>query len=85
MLFFVIPYPHSFPLFQICDLGLQMAAAQASTADLERVFSSMGLVWSKLRSRMSSERAHKLTFVNHCLNHYAADSESEFEESENEN
>ena len=40
----------------------------AATAGLERIFSTFGLVHSKLRNRLGTEKASKLTFIFRCLN-----------------
>lgn len=42
--------------------------AKASTADVERVFSSFGVVQSKLRNRLGLEKAAKLVFLFKMLN-----------------
>ena len=40
----------------------------ASSASIERVFSSFGLVHSKLRNRLGVEKAGKLVFLHKILN-----------------
>lgn len=42
--------------------------AKASTANVERIFSSFGLVQSKLRNRLGTEKAAKLVFLFKMLN-----------------
>jgi hAT family C-terminal dimerisation region len=51
---------------QMIDLCCQLFSAVASTAALERIFSSFGLGHSKLRNRLGNEKAAKLTF---CFGH----------------
>lgn len=41
----------------------QLLTAQASSASVERIFSSFGLVHSKLRNRLGTEKASKLVFL----------------------
>jgi len=53
---------------QMIDLCSQLLSAVASTAGLERIFSSFGLVHSKLRNRLGNEKAAKLTFLFRALN-----------------
>jgi hypothetical protein len=50
------------------DLCCQLFSAVASKAGLERIFSSFGLVHSKLRNRLGNEKAAKLTFLVRVLN-----------------
>jgi len=40
----------------------------ASSASIERVFSSFGLFHSKLRNRLGVEKAGKLVFIHKILN-----------------
>lgn len=49
------------------DLMLQLHSACASSASLERVFSSFGLVQSKLRNRLGMQKAQKLVFCYRML------------------
>lgn len=53
---------------QMIELCCQLFSAVASTAGLERIFSSFGLVHSKLRNRLGNEKASKLTFLFRALN-----------------
>lgn len=46
----------------------QLLTAKASSASVERVFSSFGLVHSKLRNRLGTEKASKLVFLFKILN-----------------
>jgi len=52
-------------LFTLFD---QLLSAIASSAGVERVFSTFGPVHSKLRSRLGIEKAGKLVFVYKLLN-----------------
>jgi len=47
----------------------QLFSAAATTAGLERIFSSYGLVHSKLRNKLGNKKAAKLTFLCKHLNH----------------
>lgn len=51
--------------FNLCH---QLLTAVAATAGLERIFSTFGLVQSKLRNRLGNEKASKLTFIFKYLN-----------------
>lgn len=46
----------------------QLMTATASSAGIERIFSTFGLVHSDLRNRLGIEKAAKLTFLMKCLN-----------------
>ena len=46
----------------------QLLCAAASTANIERIFSTFGLVHSKLRNRLGIEKAGKLVFMYKILN-----------------
>jgi hypothetical protein len=41
----------------------QLLTAIASSASIERIFSTFGLVHSKLRNRLGTEKAAKLVFL----------------------
>nr|XP_042907854.1 uncharacterized protein LOC122271260 [Parasteatoda tepidariorum] len=47
----------------VLDMISQLFTAQASSASVERVFSTFGLVQSKLRNRLGNEKAGKLVFL----------------------
>ena len=51
----------------------QLLSAVASSSDVERVFSSYGLVHSKLRNRLGTEKAAKLVFLFKTMNANTAD------------
>lgn len=53
---------------QTVDIANQLLTATASSAGVERVFSSFGLVQSTLRNRLGSERAGKLVFLFKLMN-----------------
>jgi len=53
---------------QMLSLCTQLMSAVASTAGLERVFSTFGLVQSKLRNRLGNDKAAKITFLVRALN-----------------
>ncbi len=46
----------------------QLLTAIASSASVERIFSTYGLVQSELRDRLDNEKAGKLVFLFKCLN-----------------
>ena len=46
----------------------QLFTARASSAGIERVFSTFGLVHSKLRNRLGTQKAGKLVFMYKVLN-----------------
>ena len=50
-----------------CDLGVRMMMLPASSASIERLFSGLGLVQTKLRNRLSIEKASKLVSCNRYL------------------
>ena len=52
----------------ILSLVEQLFTARASTAGIERIFSTFGLVHSKLRNRLHTEKAAKLVFLYKLLN-----------------
>ena len=49
------------------DLMVTLQSATASSASLERVFSSFGLIMTKLRNRLGLAKAQKLVFVYRML------------------
>jgi len=48
---------------EFCHLMMGLHSAPSSSASLERVFSTFGLIWSKLRNRLGPEKAAKLVKV----------------------
>lgn len=50
----------------------QLFTAQASSASVERIFSSFGIVQSKLRNRLGTEKAAKLVFLFKILNKHTS-------------
>lgn len=52
----------------VIDLVTTLHTSYSSTASLERVFSTFGLVHSKLRNRLGIEKAGKLVFLYRVLN-----------------
>jgi len=55
----------------------QLLTATASSAGVERVFSSFGLVHSNLRNRLGIEKAGKLVFLFKLMNKKPVDTEEE--------
>lgn len=51
------PPPNMFKLFS------DLLSCPASSASIERLFSTFGLVWSKLRNKLGVDKAHKLVKV----------------------
>ena len=49
------------------DLMLQLHSASASSASIERIFSSFGLIHNKVRNRLVVEKATKLVFCYRML------------------
>ena len=67
-----IPNMDTAPLRQqMIELCCQLFTVVASTAGLERIFSSFGLVHSKRRNRLGNDKAAKLTFMFRALNQEA--------------
>ncbi|CAH2090930.1 unnamed protein product [Euphydryas editha] len=58
-------WEHKKRFLNMCE---QLLTAVASTAGLERTFSSFGLVQSKLRNRLGTEKANKLVYLLKRLN-----------------
>lgn len=50
-----------------CDFFWALHCTPASSASIERVFSTYGLVWSKLRNRIGVDKAQKLVKVHRFL------------------
>ena len=50
-------------LADFCRLMRGLHCAPSSSASLERIFSTFGHVWSKLRNRLGPEKAEKLVKV----------------------
>ena len=72
---------------KICKYMLDIFTCPASSAGLERTFSSYGLIHTKLRNRLSNERCRKLVKVYRNLRDKNAVEEDNFEivsSSENE-
>ena len=51
----------------LADVIIHLLSSPASSASVERVFSSFGLVHTKLRNRLGVERAAKLVFCYRML------------------
>ena len=52
----------------LCSLALRFSASIASTASLERIFSTMGHVYGRRRTNLGVEKAGKLSFLFRSLN-----------------
>ena len=52
----------------LCSLALRFSACLASTASLERIFSTMGHVYGRRRTNLGAEKAGKLAFLFRSLN-----------------
>jgi len=50
-------------LVDFCRLMRGLQSAPSSSASLERIFSTFGHIWSKLRNRLGPEKAEKLVKV----------------------
>lgn len=53
---------------EFLDFVINLLVCPASTASLERIFSTYGLIWTDLRNRLGPEKAEKLVKVNRFLN-----------------
>ena len=52
----------------LCALALRLCGCSASSASLERNFSTMGYVYERRRTNLGAEKAGKLTFLYRSLN-----------------
>ena len=52
----------------ILSLVEQLHTARASTAGIERIFSTFGFVHSKIRNRLQTDKAAKLVFMYKLFN-----------------
>ena len=50
------------------QLAIKFLSATSSTAGVERIFSTFGIVHSSIRNKLGTEKAGKLVFVNKLLN-----------------
>ena len=57
----------------ICDEALKLSCIAASSASIERVFSTMGWLSSDKRNRLQGDKLHKLSVLHHHLNHSSAE------------
>ena len=53
----------------LTDLALRLCGCLATTGNLERLFSTMGHVYGRRRTRLSVAKAGKLTFLYRCMDH----------------
>lgn len=60
-------YPNDISIEQLKCISA-LATANASSANLERIFSRFGMVHSDIRNKLGSERASQLVFLHHKLN-----------------
>jgi len=51
-----------------CNLIHNLLSCPPSSASIERLFSTFGLIWTKLRNKMGVEKATKLVKINKFLN-----------------
>lgn len=58
---------------EVVQLAEQLLTARASSAGVERVFSTFGLVHSDLRNRLGTAKAGKLVFLFKVLNRKSVD------------
>jgi len=54
-------------LNDVCKFLISLHSCPASSASIERIFSTYGLVWSDLRNRLGAEKAQKLVNVYRSL------------------
>jgi hypothetical protein len=50
--------------FEACEFFSKLLPIPASSASIERIFSTQGLVWTKLRNKLDPEKAGKLVRIN---------------------
>lgn len=50
-----------------CDFFIKLHSCPPSSASIERIFSTYGLVWNKIRNRLGAEKAEKLVKVYNFL------------------
>ena len=53
---------------KIMNTVAQTLGASASSAGVERIFSTFGFIHSKIRNRLGTEKAGKLVFIYKLLN-----------------
>lgn len=53
---------------EFCLFFSDLLSIPPSSASLERIFSTFGLIWNKLRNRLGHEKAAKLVKVHRFLN-----------------
>ena len=58
---------------ELADIVVHLLSCPASSASVERVFSSFGIVHTKLRKRLGVERAAKLVYCYRMLRGKTAD------------
>ena len=62
---------------EFCSFMVSLANCPASSAGIERIFSTCGLVWSKLRNSLGLEKAKKLVKVHRHLKNTAEETDPE--------
>ena len=62
---------------ELCSLALRLSGCLASTASLDRNFSTMGFVYGQKRTSLGVRKAGKLTFLFRSLNSSSAPSNSD--------
>lgn len=55
-------------LVDFCTFLMKLHSCPASSASIERTFSTFGLIWSKLRNKLESDKVTKLVKVHRYLN-----------------
>jgi len=53
---------------EFCSFFSALLSIPPSSASLERIFSTFGLIWNKLRNRLGHEKAAKLVKIHRFLN-----------------
>ena len=65
---------------ELCAIGIRLGTCKASSADIERAFSTLSLVFGDRRHKLGSKKASRLAFVSRMLNKQSM--QEDFSESE---
>jgi hypothetical protein len=62
-------------LIDFCTLMIKLHSCSATSAGIERTFSTFALIWTKLRNNLGVDKVLKLVQINKCINnnHYDDD------------
>jgi hypothetical protein len=62
-----------------CSFMVSLHSCPSSSGSIERIFSSFGLVWSKMRNSLGTDRAEKLVKIYRHLKNKNVEGETESE------